>query len=48
VARKKYVIPGESYRDLIEIRDGLTEDVQLVTQGYQNLYEGQLIATEPK
>jgi hypothetical protein len=45
VAKKKAVTIGESYADLIEIKSGLTQGEQLITEGYQNLYEGQVIAT---
>ena len=45
IAKKKAVTVGESYADLIEIKSGLTQGEQLVTEGYQNLYEGQVIAT---
>jgi membrane fusion protein, multidrug efflux system len=45
IAKKKAVTVGESYSDLIEIKSGLTQGEQLVTEGYQNLYEGQVIAT---
>jgi membrane fusion protein (multidrug efflux system) len=48
VARKKIVIPGESYGDMIEIKSGLNNGDQLITQGYQNLYEGQVVATDVK
>jgi membrane fusion protein (multidrug efflux system) len=44
IARKKMVTVGESYADKIEIKSGLTAGDQLITEGYQNLYEGQLIA----
>jgi RND family efflux transporter MFP subunit len=48
VARKKNITVGESYGDLIEIKSGLSAGEQLVTEGYQNLYEGQVIsATAP-
>jgi RND family efflux transporter MFP subunit len=45
VAKKKAVTVGESYAYLIEIKSGLTQGEQLITEGYQNLYEGQVIAT---
>ncbi|HEU4472437.1 MAG TPA: efflux RND transporter periplasmic adaptor subunit, partial [Flavisolibacter sp.] len=48
VARKKTVIVGESYGDGIEIKSGLSGNEQLITEGYQNLYEGQVITTELK
>ncbi|MBI1343238.1 MAG: efflux RND transporter periplasmic adaptor subunit [Terrimonas sp.] len=48
VAVKRPVVTGESFGDGIEIKSGLQEGEQLVTQGYQNLYEGQSIAAEEK
>jgi len=48
VARKKSVNIGESYGNLIEIKAGLTGGEQLITEGYQNLYEGQLVTTLAK
>jgi RND family efflux transporter MFP subunit len=44
-ARRKQVVTGELYGDLIEIKNGLQNGQQLITQGYQNLYDGQLIAS---
>ena len=44
VARKKSVVPGESYGDMIEIKSGLAGGDQLITAGYQDLYEGQIVA----
>jgi len=41
VARKKQVVVGEIYGEQIEVRSGLNEGDQLITQGYQSLYEGQ-------
>jgi membrane fusion protein (multidrug efflux system) len=46
IARKKAVITGESFGQGIEIKSGLTGGEQLITEGYQNLYEGQVITTE--
>ena len=48
IARKKRVIVGDIYGDQIEVKSGLAEGDQLVTQGYQGLYEGQAIVTEVK
>ncbi|MGE5519108.1 MAG: efflux RND transporter periplasmic adaptor subunit, partial [Candidatus Dadabacteria bacterium] len=48
VARKKPVIVGESYKDSIEVKSGLNAGDQLITEGYQNLYDGQLITTALK
>ena len=44
LARKKHVNVGELNGPLIEIRSGLAAGDQLITDGYQNLYEGQVIA----
>ncbi len=45
-ARKKTVLVGEVYGDFVEIKSGLTAGEQLITEGYQSLYEGQLISTQ--
>lgn len=45
VARKKQVIVGEIYGEQIEVRSGLNEGDQLITQGFQSLYEGQGVTT---
>ena len=47
VAKKKTVVIGEVYGNNVEIKGGLTAGEQLITEGYQNLYEGQLIGTAP-
>lgn len=46
VARKQVVTIGEVYGSSVEIKTGLKEGDQLITEGYQNLYDGQLIGTE--
>jgi membrane fusion protein, multidrug efflux system len=48
LARKKTVIVGQAYGENIEIRSGLNAGEQLVTEGYQNLYDGQMITTSVK
>ena len=48
VARKIPVNIGEFYDAQIEIISGLSAGEQLITKGFQGLYEGQLIATEIK
>ncbi len=45
VARKRKVVIGELYGDKIEIKQGLKEGDQLITEGYQSVYDGQLITT---
>jgi RND family efflux transporter MFP subunit len=48
VARKHKVITGELSGDEIEIKQGLQDGDQLITEGYQSLYDGQLITTTGK
>jgi len=45
VARKKAIVTGESYEGQIEVKSGLSAGDQLITQGYQSLYEGQVVAS---
>lgn len=45
IARKKRVIVGELYGDRLEIKSGLSSGDQLITQGFESLYEGQVITT---
>lgn len=45
VARKKRVNVGELYNDRLEVTAGLADGDQLITQGFENLYEGQTITT---
>ncbi len=46
VARKKNVAIGEVYDDKVEIRSGLSAGDQLITLGFQGLYDGQFITTK--
>ena len=45
VARKRKVVIGELYNDKIEIRQGLKEGDQLITEGFQGIFDGQLLTT---
>jgi len=45
IARKKHVEIGEMYNNELEIKSGLSAGDQLITDGFQNLYDGQLITT---
>ena len=45
VATRKIVMPGQVSGDLVEIKSGLSGGEQLITKGYQNLYEGQVVKT---
>jgi membrane fusion protein, multidrug efflux system len=44
-AKKKNVVIGEVYGSNVEIKAGLSAGEQLITEGFQNLYENQLITT---
>jgi len=44
-ARKKHVEAGQLYEDQLEIKSGLAAGDMLITDGFQNLYDGQLITT---
>jgi len=48
IAVKKAVTIGQLYDDNIEILSGLVAGDQIITQGHQNLYEGQLIEDSQK
>ena len=48
IARKKQVTVGELYADVQEIKSGLQVGDQIITDGYQSLYNGQLITTDTK
>jgi multidrug efflux pump subunit AcrA (membrane-fusion protein) len=39
---------GEAYGDSIQVISGLNEGDQLITEGYQSLYEGQVIKLATK
>jgi RND family efflux transporter MFP subunit len=45
VARKRRVDVGEAYAGQMEIRNGLKGGDIIITQGYQTVYDGQLITT---
>jgi membrane fusion protein, multidrug efflux system len=44
-AAKRSIIVGETYGERVEVKAGLNAGEQLVTAGYQSLYEGQLVTT---
>jgi RND family efflux transporter MFP subunit len=46
VARKRRVTVGELYGERLEIKSGLQGGDVIVTEGYQELYEGQAITTD--
>ena len=45
LARKKVVNVGEAYNGLIEIKSGLTGGDLIITEGYQTVYDGQVVTT---
>ena len=45
VARKKMVKVGEAYNGFIEIKNGLTGGELIITEGYQTVYDGQVVTT---
>jgi membrane fusion protein (multidrug efflux system) len=47
-ARKRKVVLGQTYNTLAEIKSGLTTADQIITEGYQSVYDGQVITTETK
>lgn len=46
IARKRKVVIGQTYGDRVEIKQGLQAGDQLITEGYQAIYDGQLITTK--
>lgn len=48
LARKKQVEVGELYGNNLEVKDGLKADDALITEGFQGLYDGQLLVTGDK
>lgn len=46
VARKRQIVVGELYNELIEVKSGLNAGEKLITEGFQNIYDGQLLRTK--
>ena len=46
IARKKAIDVGELYNGELEVKSGLQATDQLIVEGFQNLYDGQLITTK--
>lgn len=46
IAKKKVVTVGESYGGVTEIKSGLTGGELIITEGYQNVYDGQAVTTK--
>lgn len=45
VARKKTIQAGEIYGDTVEVKGGLKIGDQVITEGFQSLYDGQAVTT---
>ncbi len=48
IARKRRVVVGELYGDRLEIKSGVQSGDVIVTEGFQELYEGQLLTIDAK
>ena len=46
VAHKKSITIGQTYGDKVQVTGGLESGDRLITDGYQGLYEGQLITIQ--
>ncbi len=43
-ARKRQVFPGQFYGDRLEIKSGLNAGEKVITEGFQSVYDGQLLS----
>ena len=43
LARKRNIVVGEMYGQVIEVKSGLSINDALITDGYQNIYDGQVV-----
>jgi membrane fusion protein (multidrug efflux system) len=48
VARKRPVVIGQMYGDQLEIKSGMQSGDKLIVEGFQGLYDGQVITTDTK
>ena len=46
IAQKKAVTIGEAYDSQVEIKSGLNAGDQIITEGYQQVYDGQKVTTD--
>lgn len=46
VARKRVVTTGETYESRVEIKSGLNAGDQIITEGYQQVYDGQAVTNQ--
>lgn len=47
IARKKRVLTGALYQDRLEVKSGLNVGDEIITEGFQSIYDGQVITTVP-
>lgn len=47
-ARRRIITVGELYNDRLEVKSGLASGDQVIVEGFQSLYDGQLITTAAK
>jgi membrane fusion protein, multidrug efflux system len=45
IARKKQIVIGEIYGDKLEVKSGLQQGDKVIVDGFQGLYDGQVITT---
>ncbi len=48
IAKKKQITIGEVYGTLVEVKSGLVAGEQLITEGYQSVYDGQSLRVDVK
>lgn len=48
VARKKAIVIGEAYGQVVEVKSGLAAGEQVITEGYQSVYDGQSLRVDIK
>ena len=46
IARRRAVVVGELYNNQLEVKSGIQQGDVLITEGFQGLYDGQLISTQ--
>ena len=48
LARKKAIVIGEAYGQLVEVKSGLAAGEQIIVEGYQTVYDGQSLRVDVK
>ena len=48
LARKKAIVIGEAYGQLVEVKSGLVAGEQIIVEGYQTVYDGQSLRVDIK